>query len=340
MLKITVVRAWIVQAISGRRPMADAASDARFVLRGEIAVAAGSESTGSLALPSHVRFGSEMVPLREVGASSFCGSHITLITIPQTVTVLRPRCFFNSKSLSEVRFESPPSLKRICAESFSGSGIRAAVVPKSVEFVGRRSFANCKSLASLTFEDGCVLRRIETELFSGSSLKSFTVPRSVEFLGASAFARWAPVSCSIAFEPDSALRRIGPFAFAWCSAKAIRLPRSVIFLDGSAFCGLRGVKVSIEAGGQSFVTQMSTILDFDRRVLVRSLSSAAKVTVPSRIEVIGGACFAWCSALSAVTFSPESSLRRIESMAFCESSLSVITIPRTVEIIGQQCFRA
>jgi hypothetical protein len=316
------------------------ASDARFVLRGGVAVAVGSDSTGCLVLPSHVRFGSDLVPLREFAASSFSASRLKQITIPHTVTVLRSRCFFNAKSLSEVRFESPSSLKRICAESFSGSGISAVVVPKSVEFIGRRSFAQCKSLASLTFEDGCILRRIETELFSGSSLKSFTVPKSVEFLGASAFARWAPVSCAISFAPDSALRRIGAFAFAWCAAKAIRIPRSVTFLDGSAFCGLRNVKVSIEAGGRSFVVEKNAILDFDRRVLIRSLSHAAQVTIPSHIEVLGGACFAGCSALSSVTFSPESGLRRIETMAFCESSLSVITIPKTVEILGEKCFRA
>jgi hypothetical protein len=69
-----------------------------------------------------------------------------------------------------------------------------------------------------------------------------------------------------------------------------------------------------------------------------SCSSLQSILIPSNVEILGSACFHFCTSLSSITFESNSHLTRIESFAFLDSSLQSIVIPRNVQFIDGSAF--
>ena len=101
------------------------------------------------------------LPVVDFG-SSFAGSAITAISIPESVT-------------------------RIGMAAFSGCGVLTSItIPQSLTSIEVAAFGGCTSLTSLTLPAG--LTSISTQLFLGcSSLSSLTIPSSVTIIGDRAF---------------------------------------------------------------------------------------------------------------------------------------------------------
>jgi hypothetical protein len=198
-------------------------------------------------------------------------------------------------------------LLQIESRAFDSSGVHSIVIPRSVERLCSCSFANCESLSSISFEIQSRLLQIESHAFYRSSFQSITIPRHVAF--------------------------IGSYAFSNSSATSIVLPRTITDIDSLAFRYSKVQPVLKEEGDPILLMENSLLINNVRHALIRDFSSSVSVTIDRNIEILGSYCFADCTSLLSVQFQPGSKLIRIESYAFCSSSLDSILIPRSVEII-------
>jgi hypothetical protein len=72
--------------------------------------------------------------------------------------------------------------------------------------------------------------------------------------------------------------------------------------------------------------------------LVRYFGKATNIVLPRYIEILCSSCCSDCKSLSSISFENDSALTRIESRAFCQTSLKSITIPRHVQFIDGSAF--
>jgi hypothetical protein len=166
---------------------------------------------------------------------------------------------------------------------------------------------------------------------------SVWIPRTVEILGSFCFSDCRSLS-SISIESDSLLRRIESDAFSSSSLTFIVIPRTVEILDGSVFSGCERISISIEEGSEHFVVENFFFQSFDRSIFIRYFGRDDSVWIPRTVEILGSFCFHCCGSLSSISIESDSLFRRIESSAFCGSSLPSIVIPRKVEVLGSSCF--
>ncbi|MEF2918938.1 MAG: leucine-rich repeat domain-containing protein [Acutalibacteraceae bacterium] len=93
---------------------------------------------------------------------SITDTHITSVTIPDTVTEIGPGCFEYQRKLTTVN------------------------IPNSVKFIGENAFMECENLIDVTIPDGVEV--IENEAFKGcKKITSIIIPDSVTKIGFDAF---------------------------------------------------------------------------------------------------------------------------------------------------------
>ena len=127
-----------------------------------------------------------------IGGRAFwdCSS-LTSVTIPDSVTTIRDMAFCDCSSLREFngKFASEDGRCLIIdgtLNSFAPAGLTEYTIPDSVTTIGRYAFAWCESLTSITIPDS--VTTIGDSAFSRcSSLTSVTIPDSVTTIGHYAF---------------------------------------------------------------------------------------------------------------------------------------------------------
>lgn len=87
----------------------------------------------------------------EIRNYAFCDSLITKITIPNTVTIIKDRVFYNCKSLTEITI--PNSVTYLGQYCFCYTPITEVTIPSSVTNMGQRCFENCLSLEKVIIEN-------------------------------------------------------------------------------------------------------------------------------------------------------------------------------------------
>jgi hypothetical protein len=218
--------------------------------------------------------------------------------------------------------------------TFSNSS--TLTVPRDIMILGSGCFSRRRSFSFISFLGTSQLRRIESAAFSETDLKSITIPRSVEFLGTRCFSR-SELSV-LSFESDSQLLRIESEAFSSTALQSLVIPRTVRWIAGSAFTNLAMSSVFIEKGNPTFEFRDDFLIDAIHHKLIRDFSNSRLREIPDEIEILGVSTFCRSLSFSSISFSSNSNLRRIESMAFAHSSLQSIMIPRSVETLGCRCF--
>ena len=201
------------------------------VLRSE----APNAMEGEIILPEKVYDGNTEYTLVRIGSMAFYGTNVTSVSIPESVTTIEERAFYNCKTLESVNI--PKGLKEIGSHTFYGcaslndinlpdglteighsafqgcSSITALNIPESVEQIGLKAFYGCQALASVNIPSG--ITEIRGSTFQNCrSIINITLPESLEYIGKNAF-----YGCSLlkSITIPANVRQIATGAFANCN---------------------------------------------------------------------------------------------------------------------------
>lgn len=108
------------------------------------------------------------------------GDQVTLIVIPEGVTVLESRAMANLRSLSSVSL--PSTLKTIGSDCFYlCESLTSITIPSNVETIGVNAFFGCSKLKEVVLSEG--LKHIARDAFrSCTALRKISIPDSVEYI--------------------------------------------------------------------------------------------------------------------------------------------------------------
>lgn len=146
------------------------------------------------------------------------------ISIPDSVTVISDGAFYGCKKLISIHWSE--SLEQINYEAFENCvSLEAITFPKTINTIGPSAFSDCTSLSSISFTDnnkGGAYVDIQSSTFSNcTALENISFSKNVRYLGDSSFSRCSSLTN---VELDDAITTIERFAFCNCSSlKSITL---------------------------------------------------------------------------------------------------------------------
>ncbi|HIW75834.1 MAG TPA: leucine-rich repeat protein [Candidatus Gordonibacter avicola] len=248
---------WVEEAI-------DEASGLIFRMRSDgasLSVAAADPNviSGTFIIPSSYELAGVSYPVKEIGKRAFFGgTHITAVTIPDSVEIIGVQAFRGCLEISRVTISENSALEVIEQDAFADIDHVASIyLPKNVRVIERTAFYDCPALNRVEFASPntleilgesafqqCIrltsiqlpdsLREIKDAAFDNcKSLATVHLPSSLESIGAIAFR-----NCSMLPTVDfpQTLQHIGNEAFRSCSSlKAAYLPASLTSLGQNAF---------------------------------------------------------------------------------------------------------
>lgn len=184
-------------------------------------------------------------------------------TIPETVTSIRKRAFYNAENLETV--DLPNKLLSIGDYSFEGCiNLKTLEIPSTTHSFGVGCFNNCRKLEKVTIPNG--IDTIPDYLFSNCvSMIDVVIPESVT--------------------------NIGDYAFSSTSIKQITVPDSVTSLGSDVFASCRKLTNAVIGNGVKILE--STF---------RECKELESITIGSSVEEIGWNAFQNCSSLSEISF--------------------------------------
>ena len=228
------------------------------------------------------------------------GKSQTSYTIPDSVTSIEQRAFYNCTGLTNI------------------------TIPNSVTSIGGWAFQDCTGLTSITIPNS--VTSIVYRAFSGcTGLKNITIPNSVTSIGSYAFRKCTGLT-SITL--GNSVTSIGMEAFCDCnSLTSIIIPDSVTSIEGRAFAGCTGL-TSITLGNSV------TSIGYDA---FSGCSSLISVSIGNSLTDIPNNAFARCGKLTNVTLGNSVTSIGIEAFYDCNSLTSII-IPDSVVSIERGAF--
>lgn len=165
--------------------------------------------------------------------SSVVSKTLQEITIPETVTSIRQKAFYQNSSLKKVTFASGINLTEIPELVFGYcTSLTDIVIPSSVTSIGKGAFYYCTSLTEFTIPSS--VKSIGQSAFYGSGLTSITIPNSVTSIGSAAFYKCenlnsVTIGTGLKYIPESCFRNT--------ALTSVTIPSNVIGIDILAFEG-------------------------------------------------------------------------------------------------------
>lgn len=137
-------------------------------------------------VPTKLQFVTIKNTTTAIGESAFAISTVQSITIPDSVTSIGTKAFYNCENLKKLYI--PESVKSIGESAFENCyKLRILDIPTPVESIERKAFKNCINLSSVILPDS--LKTIGIDAFNGcDALKGIVIPESVESIDVGAFA--------------------------------------------------------------------------------------------------------------------------------------------------------
>ncbi|MDO4200641.1 MAG: leucine-rich repeat domain-containing protein [Bacteroidales bacterium] len=302
--------------------------------------------------------------------------NITSIVIDQGVASIGEFAFANFNNLSSITMAS--SVTSIGVGAFAGcSNLASVTIPSYVTSIGEFAFAECSNLTAISIPYG--VSSIGVQAFHEcSNLASVTIPASVTTIGVGAFNNTALTSIEIpasvtsigpsAFEGCSALATVtvyapsctlGTNAFSDCNNLANIYVFSDLVDDYKADWSAYESKIKGMVGGYCGTTdhKEDVVWRYDNGTLTISGTGEMTSSTPNEqpwsnyandietivigngVTSIGMSAFFGYTALTSVTFAPESQLKSIDDYAFYDcSGLTSIEFPASVTSIGPSAF--
>lgn len=259
---------------------------------------------------------------------------LTSVTIPDTVTEIAERAFYECTGLTDIVVEEDnPNYVSQNGVLFNkdktklirypaGRTDKTYVIPDSVTDIEYGAFADCTSLTNVMIPDSVI--RIGYVAFDGcTSLTSLTIPDSVTLIGGVAFAGCTNLA-SVTIGNN--VTAIGEETFAYCtSLTEVTIPSSVTSIGDRAFH---------ECTNLTTVTLQANLPKLEEGMFARC-AKLADVTVSGNVKAIGQDAFITCRSLRRVILEP--GVTTIDQNAFSGcNTLEDITIPSTVTTIRGQ----
>lgn len=233
--------------------------------------------------------------VRIIGAEAFSlkKRNITSISLPETVTALQSRAFYDLQNLTSVNI--PSGVTVIPEEAFYRCGLLTTIVlPEGVTEIGNSAFRYCSELAEMTLPD--TLKSIGEAAFQNCTcLNSLTLPEGFKEIGEDAFNNCRDLAELVL---PQTLETIGDSAFQSCrSLTEVVIPDSVTAMDDGVFkycSGLTGVTI-----GSGLRVLNASVFN--------GCSALAQVEIPINICIIEANAFYNCENLENLTFASASS---------------------------------
>ena len=271
-----------------------------------------------------------------------------VVTVPDNVTAIGGHAFEDCTGLTEINI--PDTVTSIGDYAFSGcTSLTKVILPSGLATISNWCFNNCASLTEINIPDA--VTSIESGAFRYcSALKSLTLPQGLQHLGSNAFLYCDQLS--EVYIPDTLqtagiyISNVAKLRCSQGSAAAYALSK-----NGNDFCdnNLQMCYTYADRDGQ--LTGLT---------LKKYLGTAAKVTLPDGLTVIGDSVFSDCTTLQEIAI-PETvieigyrafykcsslakivlpdGLTKIENSVFCGcKALQEVTIPESVTEIGLNAF--
>lgn len=268
--------------------------------------------------------------------NAFAGCNNLLnIKIPDTVTEISVKAFYDDVRLSYVAFGEGSALTKIEPYAFSGcSKLTRFELPASLTDVNGTAFFGTTSMAAFTVAKGSktftardgVLMNIGEDAvicYPAGLYGEYKVPDSVSMIGICAFA------CSKITQIDlNRTEYIGSSAFMYSSLESLIIPDGVKLLGDKAFAScyrLRAVKLG---AGLTNITDDA----------FSKCSALPEIEIPANIVSIGGGAFFGTYSMTKVTFAEGGRLAEIDYGAFAGSGLVSVEIPASVIELGGGAF--
>lgn len=236
--------------------------------------------------------------IESIGTYAFAYTAISSIVLPEGVTSLGERAFFQAKSLESVK------------------------VPSTVTTVGNNCFAYTTSLKSIEFGDN--ITSLGGTLFQNcTSLVSVKLPAGLTVIPASCFDK-----CSALTEltiPET-VTTIRSSAFSGCSALDIKLPASVTSIETSAFQNC--LKLTEFTLPESMTTVPNS--------LFYGCVNLSRVTLGSKITSLGSSSFRNCTSLKRIEI--PASVTVVGTYCFAGSGIDSIALPETLKTLASNLF--
>ena len=176
-------------------------------------------------------------------------SNIHSVTIPQKVTSIGKRAFYDCKNLTTLVLGE--DIKTIGNSAFYYClNLKSVTIPQSVTSIGDYAFGECVSLKKLSFGENSFGENIETNIKTignyafnhCNDLESVTIPQSVTSIGREAF-RFCNNMKSLAI--NGAIESMGTGAFAGCiSLEKISLGENIKTIGYSAFASCTSINLT------------------------------------------------------------------------------------------------
>lgn len=260
--------------------------------------------------------------VKEIGCIAFEGSHLTDITIPDSLQSIGDNAFMNCFKITSITIGDKVSTIGNGAFKFCDE-LSNVVIGKNVTIIGKSAFAYCSKLANITIGNNVGTIGDSAFLYC-SSLTDITIPGSVESIGNEAFSRSGLTNITI---PDS-VQCIGNEAFFNCS-KLI----SVTIGDNVSTIGNYAFRYCRELSDVIIGNNVITIGDY----AFSDCSALADITIPDSVISIGSYVFSECSNL--VNVKMGNALKTIGAAAFANcNSIANITLPDSITLIGVSAF--
>ena len=274
------------------------------------------------------------LPVNAVG--DFADTGIEKISLPQTITEITSRAFYNCSALTSLRWEQSCSLISIGAYAFYLSGIEDINIPESVTEIGTYAFSG-SAVGSVTFKESNLTRIAESVFRDCGNLTE------------------------VVFEGGK-IAAIGEYAFACSGVQKIVLPPLLTDIDSSSFSGCQLKSVTLSSAYSGSVDAFSGLpleeikvpidnlyySDIDGVLFDKSGTSlimypAGKrndtYTIPALVAKIGRGVFNSNVHLKTINFAKDCAIDSIAENTFSEcTSLSHITLPKSVKNIGARAF--
>jgi hypothetical protein len=251
--------------------------------------------------------------------------------IPDSVTVIEPRAFYNSITQS-VKLSN--SLTVIGEEVFVDSRMKSLTIPPAVNTIEQAAFSGCKYLKDIKLPES--LTTIGDEAFkSCGQLKDFVIPESVTEIGARAF-----MGCESLRQVKlpSKLESLMADAFAACpKLKRITIPGSIKTIEEGAVCGIKEIK--FDGKNERYkLDQSGALLDtLTGTLLYLAPGFSGEYVIPENITQIGSGAFSYCANLQNVKF--HNGVTRIGGFAFRQcTGLKKLTLPDSLSILEEETF--
>lgn len=260
---------------------------------------------------SHISFISLPNTIEEIGENAFDGCNsLEKITLSERITEIPKYCFARCENLKNI--DIPASIKVIKEGAFQYCGVKELNMPNGVVEIGDFAFSDTKNLEKINIPDAC--EKMGLAIFRNSpKLNNLQISKNHP-----AFV----LADNVLYSKDYSTLY---YCIPSCSGDIILDKRTVSVMN-SAFYGCANIKNIEFNEGLEYIGNLSFY----------NCTGIEKLTLPKGLLYLGSGSFEGCASINTIII--PNTVREIDGFCFMNCNISELTIPGSVEKIGDKAF--